>query len=94
VQRQNISPGNSANSGLIAGFREISVRTRMRGGAGRTRTCKQEIMSLPFSRRFKRIARVHIGYTMRDQSMLSLVTWSKDLIIWWAHKDSNLGPAD
>ena len=30
-----ISLGNSANSGLIAGFREISVRTRMRGGAGR-----------------------------------------------------------
>ena len=34
VQRQN-PLGNSANSGLIAGFREISVRTRMRGGAGR-----------------------------------------------------------
>ena len=30
--RDKISLGNSANSGLIAGFREISVRTRMRGG--------------------------------------------------------------
>ena len=29
--RDKISLGNSANSGLIAGFREISVRTRMRG---------------------------------------------------------------
>ena len=36
-----ISLGNSANSGLIAGFREISVRTRMRGGAERTRTACQ-----------------------------------------------------
>jgi hypothetical protein len=35
--RDKISPGNSANSGLIAGFREISVRTRMRGGAERRR---------------------------------------------------------
>ena len=43
---------NPADSGLIAGFGEISVRTRMR--AGRTRTYKQEIMGLPFSRRFKR----------------------------------------
>ena len=30
--RDKITLGNSANSGLIAGFREISVRTRMRGG--------------------------------------------------------------
>jgi hypothetical protein len=29
--RDKISLGNSANSGLIAGFREISVITRMRG---------------------------------------------------------------
>jgi hypothetical protein len=35
--RDKISLGNSANSGLIAGFREISVRTRMRGG-GRSRS--------------------------------------------------------
>ena len=39
--RDKISPGNSANSGLIARFREISVRTRMRGGAERTRTACQ-----------------------------------------------------
>ena len=39
--RDKISLGNSANSGLIAGFREISVRTRMRGGAERTRTACQ-----------------------------------------------------
>ena len=32
---------NPANSGLIAGFGEISVRTRMRGGAERTRTACQ-----------------------------------------------------
>ena len=38
---EKISPGNSANSGLIARFREISVRTRMRGGAERTRTACQ-----------------------------------------------------
>ena len=31
--RDKISLGNPANSGLIAGFREISVRTRMRGRA-------------------------------------------------------------
>jgi hypothetical protein len=42
--RDKISLGNSANSGLIAGFREISVRTRMRGGAGRTRTPNQAVM--------------------------------------------------
>jgi hypothetical protein len=40
-----ISLGNSANSGLIAGFREISVRTRMRGGASRTRTWRRLMMS-------------------------------------------------
>jgi hypothetical protein len=35
-----ISLGNSANSGPIAGFRKISVRTRMRGGGrSRSRTC-------------------------------------------------------
>ena len=45
---------NPANSGLFAENQEISVRARMRGGAGRTRTYKQEIMSLPFRRRFKR----------------------------------------
>jgi hypothetical protein len=39
--RDKISLGNSANSGIIAGFREISVRTRMRGGAERTRTACQ-----------------------------------------------------
>ena len=39
--RDKISLGNSANSGLIAEFREISVRTRMRGGAERTRTACQ-----------------------------------------------------
>ena len=39
--RDKISLGNSANSGQIAGFREISVRTRMRGGAERTRTACQ-----------------------------------------------------
>ena len=32
---------NPANSGLIAGFGEISTRTRMRGGAERTRTACQ-----------------------------------------------------
>ena len=42
--RDKISLGNSANSGLIAGFREISVRTRMRGGPGRTRTANQIVM--------------------------------------------------
>jgi hypothetical protein len=36
--RDKISLGNSANSGLIAWFREISARTRMRGGPERTRT--------------------------------------------------------
>jgi hypothetical protein len=33
-----ISLGNSANSGLLAENREISVRSRVRGGAIRTRT--------------------------------------------------------
>jgi hypothetical protein len=39
--RDKITLGNSANSGLIARFREISVRTRVRGGAERTRTACQ-----------------------------------------------------
>jgi hypothetical protein len=45
--RDKISLGYSANSGRIAGFREISVRTRMRGG-GRShrRTCLREKDSL------------------------------------------------
>ena len=42
--RDKISLGNSANSGLIARLREISVRTRVRGGAGRTRTPNQAVM--------------------------------------------------
>ena len=42
--RDKITLGNSANSGLIARFREISVRTRVRGGAGRTRTPNQAVM--------------------------------------------------
>jgi hypothetical protein len=49
VQRQNLA-SNSANSGLIARFREISVRTRMRGGPGRTRTANQ-IVVMKWSRR-------------------------------------------
>ena len=36
--RDKISLGNPANSGLLAGKREISVRTRMRGGAERSPT--------------------------------------------------------
>ena len=43
-RRDKISLGNSANTGLIARFREISVTTRMRGGAGRTRTPNQAVM--------------------------------------------------
>ena len=43
--RDKITLGNSANSGLIARFREISVRTRVRGGPGRTRTSNQAVMS-------------------------------------------------
>ena len=39
--RDKISLGNPANSGLVAGFGEISVGTRMRGGAERTRTACQ-----------------------------------------------------
>ena len=40
VQRQNHAR-QLRQFGLIAGFREISVRTRMRGGAERTRTACQ-----------------------------------------------------
>jgi hypothetical protein len=43
--RDKITLGNSANSGLIARFREISVRTRVRGGPGRTRTSNRSVMS-------------------------------------------------
>ena len=42
--RDKISLGNSANSGLIAGFGEISVCEKVRGGAGRTRTPNQAVM--------------------------------------------------
>ena len=44
VARDKISLNNPANSGLIAGNQEISVRARMRGGAGRTRTPNQAVM--------------------------------------------------
>ncbi len=40
-RRDKISLGNPVDSGLIAGFGEISVRARMRGGAERTRTACQ-----------------------------------------------------
>ena len=40
-RRDKISLGDPANSGLIAGFREIPVRTRMRGGPGRSPTSGQ-----------------------------------------------------
>ncbi len=43
-RRDKISLGNPADSGLIAGFGEISVRARMRGGPGRTRTANQIVM--------------------------------------------------
>jgi hypothetical protein len=36
---------NPANSALLAQRSEISVSEKVRGGPGRTRTCKQEIMS-------------------------------------------------
>ncbi len=42
--RDKISLNNPADSGLIAGSGEISVRARMRGGAGRTRTPNQAVM--------------------------------------------------
>ena len=61
--RDKISLGNSANSGPIARFREISVRTRVRGGLGRTRTSNQAVM-----RQWSAIARLqrnHIGISIR-----------------------------
>ena len=61
--RDKISLGNSANSGLIAGFREISVRTRMRGGPGRTRTSNQAVMSQWSA--IARPQRNHIGISIR-----------------------------
>ena len=42
--KQKPTRKNPADSGLIAGFGEISVRTRMRGGPGRTRTANQIVM--------------------------------------------------
>ena len=59
---------NSANSGLIAGFREISVRTRMRGGAERSPTwgeikdlqrVRVEIASLSANEDFSRTRTQH-----------------------------------
>ena len=41
--RDKISLANPANSGLIAENGEISVRARMRGGPGRTRTANQSL---------------------------------------------------
>ena len=35
---------NPANSGLLVENQEISVRARMRGGAGRTRTSNQAVI--------------------------------------------------
>ena len=40
-RRDKISLGNPADAGLIAGCREIPFRTRMHGGAERTRTACQ-----------------------------------------------------
>jgi hypothetical protein len=47
---------NRADSGLIAGFGEISVRTRMRGGPGRTRTSNQAVMIDRIRARFQKNA--------------------------------------
>jgi hypothetical protein len=43
-RREKSSLNNPANSGLIAENGEISVRARMRGGPGRTRTANQIVM--------------------------------------------------
>ena len=49
--RDKITPGNSANSGLIAGFREISVRMSMRRGLRRVSTgAKHAVAIEPVSR--------------------------------------------
>ena len=62
-RRDKISLGNPADSGLIAGFGEISVRARMRGGPGRTRTSNQAVMSQWSA--IARPQRNHIGISIR-----------------------------
>jgi hypothetical protein len=78
-ERQNISPGNSANSGLIAGFREISVRTRMRGGPGRTRTSNQGVMSAVTAPKSSAI----IGISARVCRRLFSFGYGVSLVIHW-----------
>src|SRR6516225_1509521 len=46
-ERDKSRARNAANSGHSATIGEISVRTRLRGGAGRTRTFNQTVMSEP-----------------------------------------------
>ena len=60
--RQNYSQ-NPADSGLIAGFGEISVRTRMRGGPGRTRTSNQAVISAVTARESSVATPAHIGFS-------------------------------
>ncbi len=45
--RDEVHTQNATNSGQFARSREISVSTRVRGGAGRTRTFSQAVMSEP-----------------------------------------------
>ena len=44
-RRDKISLGNPADSGLVAENRENSIGTRVRGGAERTRTSNQAVMT-------------------------------------------------
>jgi hypothetical protein len=64
-RRDKITLGNSANSRLIARFREISVRTRVRGGAERTRTACQAR------------SRYRTSFMCRGKRQTQLAAWSK-----------------
>jgi hypothetical protein len=55
-RRDKISLGNPADSGLIAGCREIPFRTRMHGGPGKTQTSNEAVMTERIGARFRKSA--------------------------------------
>ena len=67
IGRQNLL-ADPADSGLIAAFGEISVRTRMRGGAERTRTACQARSR--YRTGLSRVIRNMFGYDFRKGQVI------------------------
>jgi hypothetical protein len=79
VSRDKVPPRNPANSGLFIGDREISVCMRLRGGAERTRTSNQAVMSAVTAPKRSAI----IGIFARVRRRLFLFGCGVSLVIHW-----------